>query len=87
MQCDVAITERMLKYNVVAKFSNAPSAASIKAKNAPPQRKLLLSDLVPAQHQRLDRQQQRLNPQQQRMHKSGRIDDMQREALERTEFA
>ena len=27
MQCDVAITERMLKYNVVAKFSNAPSAA------------------------------------------------------------
>src|SRR5450631_158245 len=39
-----------------------------------------------AQHQRLDRQHQGLNPQQQRVHKSGRIDDMQREALERTEF-
>ena len=39
-----------------------------------------------AQHQRLDRQHQGLNPQQQRVHNSGRIDDMQPEALERTEF-
>jgi hypothetical protein len=39
-----------------------------------------------AQHQRLDRQHQRLNSQQHRVHNSGRIDDMQPEALEPTEF-
>src|SRR6266508_6792249 len=40
---------------------------------------------MPAQHQRLDRQQQGLNPQQHRVHKSDGVDDMQPEALERTD--
>ncbi len=44
------------------------------------------ASMPPAEHQRLDWQQQRLNAQQQRVHKSSRIDDMQPEALERTEF-
>jgi hypothetical protein len=46
----------------------------------------ILGVLVPAQHQRLDRQQQCLNPQQQRVHEPGGVDDMQREALERADF-
>jgi hypothetical protein len=42
---------------------------------------------VPAQHQCLDGQQQGLNPQQQRVHEAGGVDDMQPEALERTDLA
>src|ERR1700712_3570357 len=42
---------------------------------------------VPAQHQRLDREQQRLDSQQQRMHEAGGVDDMQPEALQRTDLA
>jgi hypothetical protein len=44
-------------------------------------------DSVPAQHQRLDRQQQGLDAQQQRVHETSGVDDMQPEALERTDLA
>jgi hypothetical protein len=46
-----------------------------------------VSALVSAQHQSLDGQQQGLNPQQQRVHEAGGVDDMQPEALERTDLA
>jgi hypothetical protein len=42
---------------------------------------------MPAQHQRLDGHRQRLNPQQQGVHDSGGVEDVQREALERTDLA
>jgi hypothetical protein len=42
---------------------------------------------VPAQYQCLDREQQGLNPQQQRVHEAGGVDDMQPEALQRTDLA
>ena len=44
-------------------------------------------DSVSAQHQCLDGQQQGLNPQQQRVHEAGGVDDMQPEALQRTDLA
>ena len=46
-----------------------------------------ITNLVSAQHQRLDRKQQGLNPQQQRVHEAGGVDDMQPEALQRTDLA